>query len=353
MFGARIGIITISTMDNKEQQSTGNDPDALEKPTDLNALDALSKSGDSESGGLASDKSLKTGTASKGGRLRKLWRSVNVYLLIFLLLIVIAGIVFVVSYLNSQQEPEVPTTALQDLSQEELEEIATGDATVGDPRYTLNIQSDAVFAGSALIRGDLNVAGSVQLGQPLTVPAISVSGTSNLSTVQINTLSVAGAVTLQSALTLNDDAVISGNLDVGGNSTFNGTLTASSIITGSLTITGSSIFTVSNPIRTSGTTPGRTNGGALGGGGTSSVSGSTTAGRININTGTSPQPGCLVTINFSQALPSVPYVMVTPVGADAGRLDFYTNRTNTSFSVCTANAANAGRSFGFDYFVVN
>jgi hypothetical protein len=83
------------------------------------------------------------------------------------------------------------------------------------------------------------------------------------------------------------------------------------------------------------------------------VSGSDTAGFININTGGAPSAGCFITVNFASRFNSTPRVLVTPVGSDSGALNYYVNRSSTSFSVCVATVPPAFASFGFDYFVLN
>ncbi len=333
-------------MDNdkgKDQQ----DENALEKPPEeLNALESLSDTDDTVH--AAPDEAQKKPTKKPEDKkgFRKILGFFNVYLLIFLLLVVVTGIVFIVSYINSQKEPQQPTTALQNLTQEQLSEIANGDAKVGDPRYVLNIQSDAVFAGNALVKGDLNVAGSVQLGQGLTIPTLTVSGASNLAQVQANTLQVATTSVFQGAVTLQNDLT-------GRSANFGGSLTASTINTGSLTLAGNGSLTLNNHIKTSGPTPSRSQGSAVGSGGSSSVSGSDIAGTLNVNTGGSTAPGCFATITFRQSFSSTPRVIVSPVGSAAGQTQLYVNRSTTNFSICTANAAPSGRSFAFDYFVIN
>ena len=341
-------------MEENKDQSQG-DENALEKPAEpgeFNALENLSAASEGEvhqEGGPQPDSQK----PKKGGKLRKLWGKLNVYLLIFFLLIVIAGIVFIVSYINSQKEPEFPEVGLQDLTQEELSEIASGDASVGDPRYVLNIQSDAVFAGSALIRGDLNVAGSVQLGQALTIPALSVSGNASFGDIQAGSLALAEGATIQGELIVQDDGNFAGELTVGGSATISGDLTAATVTTGKLTIAGSSGFVLSGHLTLNGPTPSRSNG-SLGSGGSSSISGSDSAGIININTGGSPSSGCMVNITFNQSFNGTPNIIVTPVGSEAGRLNFYiTNRSSNGFSLCSQNAPNAGKNFAFQYFVVN
>jgi hypothetical protein len=97
--------------------------------------------------------------------------------------------------------------------------------------------------------------------------------------------------------------------------------------------------------------PGRTQGNALGGGGTSSVGGSDTAGSITINTGSNPSAGCFITVNFAAKFSGTPRVVISPVDAPAGGLAYYVTRNISSFSVCSNNAPAANASFGFDYIV--
>ena len=271
-------MITISVMDaNKEKDTSkeASDENALEEAPqeqeqELNALDKLSaKEPIQTEGGDPVDPNKKPPKS----RLKRIWAAINVYLLIFILLVVLAAIVFVVTYLNSKKEPELPSTALQELTQEDLSEIASGDASVGDPRYVLNIQSDAVFAGNALVRGDLSVAGDIRLGKALTVPNLTVSGTSNLGATQINTLSVAGESILQGRTTINGAATIQGRLNVEGelavgrSLNIGGNFTSAAITTGSLTLTGNGTLNINNHIKAGGPTPSRSTGGGIGGGG--------------------------------------------------------------------------------------
>jgi len=154
-------------------------------------------------------------------------------------------------------------------------------------------------------------------------------------------LAVAGSGAIQGQLTVQK------NLSVNGSGTFNGPLSATQISVGRLQLTGD--LTLTHHLIAGGSIPGRSNGGALGGGGTSSVSGSDTAGSISIHTGGGTHPGCFTTVNFTQHFQSTPHIVVTPVGSAAAALDYYIQRTTSSFSVCTTNTAPAGSSFGFDY----
>lgn len=323
-------------MDSQQEQ------EPQQQPVDENALNDLSNA-TTESPNI--EQILEESRTKT--RLQHLLGYVNIYLLLFLVLVVVAIIISIMLYLRSQREPDESQAGLKNLTQQELSEIATGDATVGDPKYVLNIQSDAVFAGNALIRGDLSVAGAMQLGQGLSVSELTVTGTANLATIQANALTVSGNTAVQGRLTAN------GGLNVSGSSNFGAPITATQITTGSLTLAGNGSLTINNHLNASGPTPGRSNGNALGSGGSSSISGSDLAGTININTGTGPSPGCFANISFVQSYNGTPQVIVTPVGAAAGSLQYYTNRSSGGFSICTANAAPGNTSFAFDYFVIN
>lgn len=278
---------------------------------------------------------------------KRIVRKVNVYFLAFLLLLAVAGTIAGVMYFNSQKTPTEPDVTNQSLSSEALKQLANTDASVGNTSQTLTIQGNAVIAGQTLARGNINVAGNIQTGGNITTPNITISGTSNLGTAQINTLQVAQNVAIQGSTTMRD-------LNVAGTSSFGGAMTASQITVTRLILSGNATLEVPNHISFTGPTPSRSiNASVLGGGGTASVSGSDTSGTVNIGSGNNPQPGCFVQLTFHQAFSRQPRVTVTPVGNAAGRLQFYVERTNSNFSICTANAAPANQTFAFDYFVAS
>ena len=61
--------------------------------------------------------------------------------------------------------------------------------------------------------------------------------------------------------------------------------------------------------------------------------------------------GCFVTINFSQRYGATPHVVISPSNSAAASLSYYTNRSATSFSICTASAPAGGATYLFDYIV--
>jgi len=275
---------------------------------------------------------------------KRLLHGTNIYLLLFILLLVIAGIIATAVYFSSKKATDnnVPT---QTLTQDALKQLATSDVTVGQPKQTLSVQSNAVFAGKVLVRDSLEVAGTIQVGGSLNVPGITVSGNSIFEQIQINKgLSVAGDTSVQGQLT------VSKNLAVGGGATFGGAISAPAVNVNSLQLNGN--LTLTKHIAAGGSTPNRSNGDALGSGGTTAVSGSDIAGSVNVNTGSGTSAGCFLTVTFTTKYNSTPRVIVTPVGSAAANLGYYTNRTTSNFSICAANTPPTNASFGFDYFVV-
>lgn len=276
--------------------------------------------------------------------LRKLFRKFNIYLLLFIFIVVVAIIIMIVALVH--QKTNTGTLATQTLSKSTLSQLANSDATVGDSKHVLDVQSNAVFAGQVLVRDNLEVAGTIQVGGTLSLSGISVSGTSDFAQVQINKgLSVAGDSALQGALTVQK------SLNVSGGGTFSGQVSATQITTTSLQLNGD--LTLTHHLTLGGPIPSRSNGSALGGGGTASVSGSDSAGSITINTGSSPAAGCFITVNFAQRFNATPHVLVTPIGIAAGGLGYYVNRSSTNFSICSTTAAAASQTFGFDYLVLD
>lgn len=279
--------------------------------------------------------------AKGGGPLKKILAIVNIYTVVFVLVILAAAAVVFVSIKPAKT---VDVTPLGKLSDQQLTALKSNSTLVGDPKQTLDIQSNTILEGQVLARSDLSVAGSLKVGGALSLPAITVTGSGNFA--QIGTtgaLSVGGDTNLQGQLTVQK------NLSVSGAASF-GSLSVASLSITSLSVKND--FTLSKHIVTNGGTPGRVGGTALGGGGTVSVSGSDTAGSVSVNTGNSPPAGLLVTLTFTQRFGATPHVVITPVGSAAAGLQYYINRDAGGFSIGTLNAPPAGANFGFDYIVI-
>jgi cytoskeletal protein CcmA (bactofilin family) len=283
-------------------------------------------------------------SSKQPNRFKQLSKQVNIYPILFGLVILIAALISLFAYLQSRQSTVTSQLKTQSLSQSTLQQLATSDATVGSNQTILNVQSSAVFAGQVLVRQNLQVAGNIQVGGTLALNNISVAGTGQFGTASISkNLAVGGDTAIQGA------ATIAKSLQVNGGGTFSGPLSAPQVTTGSLQLNGD--LTLTHHFDVGGSLPGHSSGSALGSGGSTSNSGSDTAGSITINTGSSPAAGCFATISFASAYASTPFVLVTPIGSAAGGLSYYVNRSSTSFSICDATPPPGGSSFGFDYFV--
>ena len=280
-------------------------------------------------------------------KLKRFFRKANVYFLLFFLVIAVAVAVTIVTYLNSKKEPVTPVVGSQELTEEALRQLANTDASVGSASQTLTIQGNAVIDGQTLMRGNLNVAGNLQTGGSIQGPTLTISGATNLGDTQMNSLQVASNAAIQGNTTMRD-------LSVSGSATFNGAVTMPQLTVTTLVLSGNANLQIPNHIAFTGPTPSRTvNVSALGSGGSASVSGSDTTGTVNINTGNSPQAGCMVRINFNQGFSNQPHVLISPVGYGAGRTEYYVDRDQAGFSICSSSPAPGNQAFAFDYFVTN
>ena len=320
-------------MENKQPNE-----DDLEGKSPEVASEPASEITPGDNPGISSVKNFRKG--------KKIFERFNIYLVAFVFLLVVGGAVAVVVFLNGKKVPPEPTVVTQELTQETLNQLSKGDASVGDPSTVLNVQSNAVFANQVLIGGDLNVAGTLRLGKPLSVPDITVSNNANFNNTQINTLQVAQDTTLQGSLVLQKD------LNVAGSADFNGAVRTNTLTTTNLTISGTGAFQLNGHIIAGGATPGRTPGASLGAGGTVTNSGSDTAGIVNINTGGGGGNGCMVTINFVNRFNVAPFVSLTPASADAALIPYYILRTTDSFQICSASNA-FSKNLSFTYIVID
>ncbi len=272
-------------------------------------------------------------------RLRSLLKRFNIYLLIFCLIIVTSIFMVFISIQHNRKENTVTPLTTQTLTADTLKQLKGSQATIGDPKKILSVESNAIFAGTVLVRQSLDVAGEIKVGGGLSLAGITVGGTSTLDQLQANSVVITGNATVQKGLS------------VAGSGSFGGSLSAASLNINTLHLNGD--LQLNRHIDAGGGTPSKSDGGALGSGGTSSVSGTDTAGTVTISTGGSPAAGCFVTVNFSQKFNATPHVVITPVGSAAANLNYYINRTSANFSICATNAAPAANSFSFDYVAID
>lgn len=207
----------------------------------------------------------------------------------------------------------------------------------------LTVESDSVFTGKVLIREGLDVAGPIKVGGSLSLPGITVSGSSAFDEVTVNTLSISGDATVQGQLSVQQGLTVSGPV------TFSGTFSAATFAIETLQVNQN--LQINRHIDAGGPTPGVSGGGATGSGGTVTISGTDTAGTVTINVGSGAGTGVLASISFRNNFGGTPHVVISPVGAPAPN-SFISNRTSSGFSISTSSAFSPG-SVSFDYIVID
>jgi cytoskeletal protein CcmA (bactofilin family) len=330
-----------SNLDKQESES-------LESPKSIKPTESTSGQNGDNSLEMASSPSEITPPERKKklNPFQKVRQFINIYLLLLGAVLIMAGIIIAIAYEQNRNSSPSNNVKTQTLSQSTLNQLANSDSTVGSSQYVLNVESSAIFAGQVVLRQSLEVAGDLQVGGTGSFNVVNVAGAGQFGQATINNnLTVGGNTAVQGS------ATIAKSLQVSSGGTFGGSLSAPQITTSSLQLNGDLIL--QHHIDTSGPTPSRSDGSALGSGGSVSISGTDDAGSININTGNTPPAGCFVTVNFATPYKDTPHVLVTPIGSAAGGLSYYVNRLATSFSVCDASIPPAGSSFGFDYFVID
>lgn len=325
------------------------DKDQLNSPEDTDATASVpvddSNALESTTDALADTEAARPVMAKQsfGKKVQGLIGHLNIYILVFIFIIVLsAGFVFI--GIQRNKKIDAPTTTnTQTLSADELKKLSESEQKIGDPKSTLSIESNAIFNGKVLVRDDLDVAGTIKVGGSLSLPGISVSGASAFDQITANNLSITGNTAIQGQLNVQKGITSSGG------ASFGGPISAPQLTVQSLQLSGD--LQLTRHIDAGGGTPGKSDGNALGAGGSASVSGTDTAGTVNINIGGGAGAGCFVTINFTNKFSGTPHVVITPVGSAAGSLSYYITRSNSSFTICTNNAASG--SFAFDYVAID
>src|SRR5580765_1585907 len=110
-----------SSDDKKPATEQSVPADALEKSNDELAADNPTETTSSELGPDGKPPKKPSG-------IKALLKRFNVYLLLFGLVVVVALVVSVVSYLNSKKAPQAPTISTQSLTTDTLKQLANSDA---------------------------------------------------------------------------------------------------------------------------------------------------------------------------------------------------------------------------------
>lgn len=327
--------------DNTRDESSLDKQDTVSnEKNDDNSLDStLNKNTSTE----ISSKERFVPKKGLGQRVQVVTDKVNIYLLLFIFIVSLAAIAGFATYINSKDTESVIIDG-QELSQDDLNSLQTGDHQVGDPQQTLTIAANSVFNGRVLVRDNLDVAGTIRVGGELSLPGITVSGTSSFEDVQVaNNLAISGNAAIQGTLT------VQRNLSVGGSASFAGQISAPSLSVGQLILNGD--LQINRHIDAGGPTPLSSRGGAVGGAGTVSISGTDTAGTVSVNFGGGSSPGTIANITFTNPFSQTPHVVITPVGSSCAGLNYYVNRTTGGFSIGTTTPGSG--SCAFDYIAID
>ncbi len=284
----------------------------------------------------------KSDAPKKGNFFSRIISHLNIYFLLFLFVLMLAAIiVFLATRTNQKADTSNTNNTSQDLSQETIDKLKETQNNIGDPKQTLNIESNAVFAGKVLVRDTLDVAGTIKVGGSLSLPGITVSGTSTFDQVQLNNMQVSGNASILGTLSVQKGITVSG----GG--TFSGPISAPQITVQTFQLAND--LQITRHIDAGGSTPTISAGSGIGGGGTVSVSGADTAGTVTINTGGGTSAGLLATVTFARAFNETPHVVITPVGSAAATTGYYITRTVNTFSIYANNTPPAGSSISYDF----
>ena len=269
---------------------------------------------------------------------------VNVYMAVLILLILLTGGAIAFAVMHNKKATNLNSANSQNLSSSELAQLEGSNASVGGAETNLTVQSDATFNGSVLVKNGLSVAGALRVGGSLSLPGLTVTGTSVFDQIQANSIRIASSIVDQGSLTVQQ------GLSVAGNSNFSGTVSVGALTTSNLQLNGD--LNISHHIVGGGGVPGLSDGNALGNGGTASVTGTDTAGKVTINTGNNDTSGCYANITFSAPFTNTPAVILTPTNQAGAALQYYVTPSAGGFSVCSATTPGSGQTFTYDFIVI-
>ncbi len=264
-------------------------------------------------------------------------------LFVFLISVGITGGYY---YSQSKKPAAKPTTpSIANLTPEEINKLSEIGSSLGNTGQVLNIGADTIFRSKIDVGGDLSVGGHFNANGPVTLSELNISGTTALSGLNVGSnMTVSGTATFQKGIAVTGLAGITGNLNVSGAASVN-SLNAATIAVQTITIAGP--LTIGH-LRTQGPAP-TIVAGSVGGGGTVSISGNDTAGTINVNTGGGPG-NLLATITFRAAFSSTVHVILTPLTGPAAAAQTYVTRTGGGFQI-HANTPPGAAVLSYDYFV--
>jgi hypothetical protein len=274
------------------------------------------------------------------GRLKHLDR----YILIFIFIVLI--VLLVVFYIFQKKATPTITAKSTGLSQSTLTQLNSNSVVVGGTQETLDIQSNSVFSGNALVKGGLQVAGAFVAAGSTSLENVTIYGNTQFNQISGNNLTITGTSNLKGQV------IVGQSLSVSGTSNLSGAVNVGKLTVGTLQVNGD--INIDYHLVTNGVSPTikPMSSAILGSGGTVSINGSDTSGTVAINFGTSGAAGCDVTISYSQPFSKIPSVIISPTSSGAANINYYvTNKSDNGFEICSSGASNT--TANFDYFVID
>jgi len=339
-------------MDSSNKDKTETSPETPDNTNDLDSLEGSStvvtsdtttpKPLDTVSPDKQPPKPLNSPRSSPISKLTSFAKRTNLYLLLFVFVLLIASLTIFVSIYRQKKGSAPPSINSQSLSPNVLSGVSGGNTTIGTSNQLLTIQSATTFNSLVTVKNNLDVAGNLQVGKALSIPSVIVNGTGTFNQLQATSLTVSGNTTIQGQL------IVPNGITVAGAANFSGTLSAPQLSVNSLTLNGN--LAIDHHITTNGSIPKISSAGSA----VSSISGTDTAGTVTINLGAAGSSGtCYASVTFSQAFGNTPHLVISPSSSAAAAISYYVgNLSSTGFSICGATSQTSGQAI-FDYIAVD
>jgi cytoskeletal protein CcmA (bactofilin family) len=277
------------------------------------------------------------------------------------ILLINAVVIIILMNIQSKNNSEVSIGGVK-ISPEVLQTLGVSRNTVGNSGAELVVNPDAKFTGNITVGGNISIAGKLQMNNGIiaseatftkltagdtSLSSLDVNGDATMSGLVLrNNLSVAGSTTLQGPVVVNSLMTVSNSMNVSGNLAVGGVLSVRSFEASSLT--SDTTLTIGGHIITRGNSPSVSKGSGLTAVDTVSISGSDSAGTVDVNVGAGGRSGIVANISFVQQYSNTPHVIITAVGG--GVTDAYVNRTSTGFSIGVGSISVGGHAF--DYIIM-
>ena len=289
----------------------------------------------------------------------------------------LAAVVIILRTRSKTAKTDQSGYSTAELSVDEINKLGGKSATIGESYGTLIVAPLSTFKSSvqidkgASVGGKLNVIGASTLtgltAASTTLSDLTVGGKSTLNTGSFKSdVVIGGTTTMQGGASVANLLTVTGALNVIGSASISGSLTVSTINFKNATLNGT--LTINGHYVSGGPSPSISyNTSTLGVSGTASISGNDTSGTIVVNPGTGTcaptvgvdpnSCGLIAQITFGGGYTGQPHIVLSPIGREAGTLQYYVTRTATGFKLYTASTVTPpsvsipAPQIGFDYFI--